>query len=350
MDKDKTLSKKIIFILSASVLAAVLIIYIVFTPFFLDPSEPDEEDWENYPYVIPGTDMRFPDEEGLHPEGETWISVGLRLDFPDSDLKRTYIIMLYHEEHKSVYFSTPEETHHTRQPGEQTLPEGKLDMSFNNLDLPEDRFTADEDGAFNYDLRSFFEIEETKYAVDLELESKKPPATIQEFDGEMHLGEEYYRIHSLTNCAVSGTINIDEKRYGTEGVAWIENQRGLFDAMEWEWFAFWTDGDREMKIVDVYGSGENKKYGMYVDDGGEVLTVKDIYMEVTSTKQGFGYSWEVSSEEHPVRLNITCIEERMQYPGFAVGLGEVRGELMGEEIATKTYVELTKPRTAPDEG
>ncbi|MEF8874661.1 MAG: lipocalin-like domain-containing protein [Candidatus Thermoplasmatota archaeon] len=353
MDKsisdDFRLTKKTAFLLFVLAVASSLIIYSVFfTPLFSERSEDevDEDDWTNYPYVIPGTDMRFPDEEGLYPDGETWISVGTRLDFPDSDLERTYLVTLYHETSKDIYISDPEETHKEHYGGERTLPEGKLDLTFEHTRLEDDRLKTKEGEAFHYEWRSFFEVDGTGYEIDLELESEKPPATVTDYGGEIVLGADYYRIHSLTHCNITGTVSVNGETHEVSGIGWIENQRGSFSGMGWDWFAFWDDRGVEMKIVNVYGAQQNKEYGMYVKIDGETLTIDDLSVEVTSVKRNFGYSWEISSEEHPISLNITCIDERMRYTGFAVGLAKVRGDLMGREVDTLTYVELTKTRSA----
>ncbi len=347
MFDDIKLTKRTTFLL---IVLAVVISLIIYSAFFTSifshrADEVDEDDWTDYPYVIPGTDMRFPDEEGLYPDGDTWISLGLRMDFPQSDIGRTYLITLYHEDYKDVYISSPEETHNENYQGEQSLSEGKLDMTFSQEHVPEDRLRTKEGEAFHYEWRSFFEIDGTEYEIDVELGSEKPPATMTDYGGEIVLGLDYYRIHSLTRCTVVGTLNVEGETHVVEGVGWIENQRGTFSRMEWDWFAFWDDSGVEMKIVDVYGSGQNKEYAMYVDLDGEILTIDDLSVEVTSVSNNFGYSWRISSDEYPVYLNITCIDEMMRYPGFAVGFGTINGDLMGIEVDTLTYIELTKRRT-----
>ncbi len=351
-----TLTRKtgLIFVITAVILS-LLIFSLLYSPFSVrdeekeeeDDREPEEKVWREYPYVIPETDIRFPDEEGLYPDDETgyeetWISLGMRLDFIDPIYEDTYLVTLYHENFKDICISSPGNIYKDRFYGEQTLSEGKMDMTFENPTLPEDVFRTKEGEAFHYEFRSYFEIGGQKFELDLEFEAEKPPVTMKEFGGEVEIGERYYRVHHLTHCTISGTVKIGEEPYEVGGVVWIENRRGLFRTWQWEWFGFWADGDVEFKIVDLYGDDENIEYALYVDNDGKTTPIDDLRIERTSFKNNFGYSWNILSDEHDVDLKITCIDERMHYGAFAIGVGEVSGRLMGSEIDTLAYLELTK--------
>ncbi len=358
-------SKKTLFVFSVFAVAILLMIYFVFfTPLFVEFNgvEEDEDDWSSYPYVIPGTDMRFPDEEGRYPkedhyvDGDTWISVGMELDF-QGEREDTYLILLYHDEYKDVFLSSPDEIlsgRYDEEGDEKILPEGEMDLRFKNHrpELPDDRLKTKEGQAFHYDFLSYFNLQGTDYELDLELKAEKPPATMTDFNGEIRFGEDYYRIHSLTHCRISGTIKIGEDTYQVSGLAWIENQRGSSfgpQYMRWEWFALLDEGGTDFKVVDVvHIEGGHKQYGMFVDRDGEITPIDDITMEVTETKNEFGYSWDISSDDHPISFSITCIDDRMHYTGFAAGVGEARGTLMGMTIDTVAYVELTKIHPSMD--
>ncbi len=346
--RKSILKKKGLLLSFAIIVVAVLIIYsAIFTPLFSeidDGKVENEDEWHSYPYVIPGTDIRFPDDEGHYAEGgETWISVGFKLDLQNYEWDNIYMVILYHETYKDVYISHDEGTYIGGHTGEQNLPMGKMNMTFDNLeqDMPKDLFRVKEGEAFHYDFESYFELGDRRFGVNIDLDSRKPPATMTDFDGRVNLGDGYYKFHALTHCKIIGSITIDDVVIDVEGIGWVDNQRGSFRDIEWQWFAFWGENDIEMKIVDAYGGEDNIQYGMYVDEKGEIVTVKDISIDVTSFKNGFGYSWEITSEEYPIELNITSIDERMTYGWFAFGFGRVRGELMGEQIDNLTYIELT---------
>ncbi|MBS3817237.1 MAG: hypothetical protein KGY76_06710 [Candidatus Thermoplasmatota archaeon] len=347
MDED-VLSKRKLLLLSVTIVVIFLMVSSVFLTSFLTQEdsgndgteEEDKTDWTNYPYVIPGTDMEFPDEEGLYPKGETWISLGLRLDFEAPDKERTYINFLYHEYYKDVFVSNSEETVNYRLQGKRQLSIGKMNMSFNNLELPRDILKFQEGESFQYDLKAFFKSEDKiTYELDLELISKKPPATM--FDGEVQIDSDYYRLHALTRCEVNGEVKIGSDNYEVSGLGWIENQRGSFKGMKWDWFAFWDDSNIEMEIVNLSSSGKNIRYAMHVAKDGELKTIDDLNIEVTSSKNGFGYSWEISSDQYDVDLNVTCIKDRMVYSmSFAAGFGRAKGTVRGKSIDTITYIEL----------
>ncbi|MFO8109138.1 MAG: hypothetical protein R6U17_01250 [Thermoplasmata archaeon] len=348
MDRDVFKDRKILALCVVAVVVLLLIYSIYYTSLFNGDSETgDESDWTDYPYVIPGTDMRFPDVEGKYTPGDTWLSLGFELDFIDSDKENAHLALLYHPKYKDVFLSTSDDIFKTRFNGERTLPVGKIDMTFDAPGLPEDSLRVKDGQAFHYDLLAHFEIDGTLYRLDVELESIKPPATM--FDGQVVMGNEYYKLHALSNCVTTGTLSIGEDVHGVTGQAWFENQRGTFGSMKWNWFCFFGDDDTEMEIVDLYGPDEqNFNYAMYIQRNGEVLTIDDISIETTSfieppsSPNKFGYSWEIFSSKYYVSLNITSVEEDMYYNGYAVGVGRVTGTLMGREIDTWTYVEQTK--------
>ncbi len=346
MDKSIFSNRKVLLLSTVSIIVVLLVYFVFFSPlsFFNESDEGDVTDWTDYPYVIPGTDMRFPDEEGFYPHGENWISVGFRFDFDDPNMESLYFITLYHEDYKDVALFSSEWSQKNRVPGEQSLPEGKLDMRFNNPGLPDDVFKAKEDGAFQYDFHSFFELEgRGLYEIDLELVSTKPPVTM--YDGEVEFGDKYIRYHALTRCTIQGNVIIDQDSYEVTGLAYLENLRGSFRGLNWEWFAFWSDHGEELKIVELHDvAGDSRLYGMYVSKSGNHITIKDLSIEVTSVKNGFGNSFEISSSRYSLFLNITCVEEMTIYNGFAVGFANVRGEMFGREVDTITYIELTKMR------
>lgn len=305
-----------------------------------------EYEWKDYPYQIPGTDMTFPDEEGLCTEcDDTWISVGLYLDSSELDMEETYLVILYQEDYKDILLSNNDRTISTRNYGEEKLPEGKLNMTFENDDpnMPDDILRAKEDKPFDYEFRCTFEFGNKRYELDIDLEATKPPATMTDLNGEVELSGHHYRIHSFTSLEISGSMIIDDDIIEVKGLGWIENQRGSFRDMDWDWFAFWGEDNIEMKLVDVFVDDENFGYGMHVDDEGDITTIKDIVFEVISTESGYGNKWEITSDEHSIDLKITNIEGRTIYhQGYVIGLAEVQGEVMGEVIDTLTYVELTK--------
>ena len=346
IDRKLTLKDKKL-LLSFSILVIILLIIysIFFSPLFSlsEPDEGEDDDWENYPYVIPGTDMRFPDDEGRYTEGaETWISVGFEIELQDFEWDDTYLVILYHDDYKNIYLSHQEETYTGGNRGDQDLPAGELDMTFDNSDLDtEDVLRLKEGEAFHYEFESYFELNDKEFEIDMELEAKKPPATMTDLNGRVDLGNEHYKFHALTHCNISGNIQIDDVVLDAKGVAWLENLRGSFRHIEWQWFAFWNRNNIDMKIVDAYGGEDNVEYGMYVDEKGDIITIEDIKINVTSLKNGFGYTWEITSDNYPIDLNITSIDERMNYGWFAFGFGRVEGELMGEQIDTLTYIELT---------
>ncbi len=337
--------EKVHLFVTVLIITVIVISLILYLP-EVDDRE-DESDWKSYPYVIPNTNMRFPDVEGevTAPLEEKWISIGMELEFLDSELDDLFIVLLYHPGFKRVYlFGHNEPMYVPTSRGEMTLAQGKMDMVFENDDFEtDDIFVVKEDKAFAYDLRAVLPMDsEDKYVLDVTLESTKPPATM--YDGKVEFYQYYYYLFALTNCEVQGEIILNGRREDIRGTGWIEHQWGVFaSSLEWDWFAFWGEEGAEVEIVDLYVDNDKMSYMMYVGPEGETKTIDDLTIDVISTERGFGSMWEITSSENEIRLNITLLEENTVYPpGTLIGFGRVKGEVLGTEIDTFTYIECTK--------
>ena len=336
MDNELFANKNLMVIITVIVVASILIYSIFFTSVLNFEKEGDINDWTNYPYVIPNTDMRFPDEEGLYAGGLTWISLGMELEI--EGLESITLIVLYHPTYKDVFVDIFGQIIHQRIRGTRSLAEGKMLLTFESEGLERDLFKGREK-AFQYDYFAHYFINNNEYKIDVELISTKPPATM--FDGEVRTTDHYYRLHSLTNCLVTGNMEINGEVRKVTGYGWIENQRGNFMDMRWNWFAGFLEDDIEIKLVDIYGTrGERIQYIMYVHRSGMAQTIDDITIETTSYRNNYGHTWDIYSKDGFVSLNITSIEDRMHYSGFAAGIGTINGTIMGREINEEIYIEL----------
>ncbi|MGM0406260.1 MAG: lipocalin-like domain-containing protein [Thermoplasmatota archaeon] len=311
----------------------------------------DETDWRNYPYVIPDTDLRFPEAEGGldDPEQEKWISLALELEFPEVDRESLRIILLYHPEFKGVYvfdFENDEVNDDKRFLGELSIADGKMEMQFENSGYEtKDTLIVKEDSAFEYEMEALLPIEEKTYELNLSIESNKPPAT--QYDGSVEKTmfsdkvKTIYSLFALTNCDVKGELMTDGKVKEVVGHGWIEHHWGEHIPTDWNWFAFWTDFGVEMEIVDLVD--EHIEYIMEVCPNGDVRTIDDMNIEITSEKRGFGYTWEIVAEKHDIYLNVTLKEEMsVYYLNSLVGWGSIKGEIRGQQVDTLTYVEIIK--------
>jgi len=312
--------------------------------------QPDKTDWREYPYIIPGTDLHFPDVEGSpeDPGEEKWISLGLNIEFTEKDKDPLYIVLLYHPDFKSTYiFGYQEPIYEENIRGEMDLAGDEMDMRFVHQDIEEDDVIKIIDGeAFSYELEIRLPYKEGDSSPDiitlsLTLDSTKPPATM--YNGTVSLNHLYYNLFALTNCEIGGEIVIGNDTEKVEGVGWLEHQWGRFDTgMDWDWFSFWAEGDIELEIVDIHSASGNQSYIMYVDPDGEVKTIDETSINVTSTYQGYGRTWVVTSSKHDIYLEISIIDNMMVYgPGYIAGFGGIEGNIFGYDVDTLTYIEST---------
>ncbi len=347
--KDTFLSKKTTAIITIFI-ALVIITSILYLP-SEDERGKEETDWENYPYVIPDTDFRFPEIEGGldDPDQEKWISIGLQLEFSEIEREDLWIVLLYHPEFKGIYvfdFEDYEIDADKRFLGEMSIADGKMDMEFENPGYEmKDTLVVKEDRAFEYEMEALLPFEEKTYELNLSVEANKPPATM--YDGSVEKTmldgsvKTFYSLFALTNCDIKGELIKEGEIKEVVGHGWFEHHWGAHIPMDWDWFVFWTDFDLEMEIVDLVD--ENIEYIMEVRPDGEVNTIEEVDIEITSKRKGLGYTWEIVAEDHDIQLNVTLKEEMsVYYFNSLIGWGSVRGEVRGRQIDTLTYVEVIR--------
>ncbi|MFW6141785.1 MAG: lipocalin-like domain-containing protein [Candidatus Saliniplasma sp.] len=347
--KDTFSSKKTMVILTI-VISLVIIISVIYIPDG-DESEKDETDWRNYPYMIPDTDLRFPEVEGSidDPDQQKWISVAFELEFLEVDREEMRIILFYHPEFKGMYlfdFENDEIDYDKRFLGEMFIADGKMDMKFENPGYEmNDTLVVKEGRAFEYNMKTLLPFEKKTYELNLSIESNKPPAT--QYDGSVKKSKLFDEVETiftefdLTDCDVNGQIKIDGESKEVVGHGWLEHLWGENIPMDWRWFGFWTDFGVEMEIVDFVD--EDLDFIMEVRPDGDVNTIDDVEIEITSVKEGFGYTWEIVAEEHDIYLNVTLKEEMSVYFfNSMIGWGSVKGEIRGQQVDTLTYVEVIK--------
>ncbi len=342
-------SKRRLFVLLTLIITIILIVF--FTACHLEEGQQnDYNNWQNYPYIIPGSDLLFPDMEGSpeDPGEEKWISLAFNLEFPEKDKEPLYIVLLYHPDFKSTYiFGYQEPIYEENIRGEMNLADDEMDMRFSHQDIYEDDIIRVIEGkAFSYELEVRLPYKEGDSTSDMitlsvTLNSTKPPSTM--YDGTVSLNNRYYQLFALTNCEVQGDMIIGDNSIKVEGVGWLEHQWGRFDiGLDWDWFAFWNEGEIELKIVDLHSSQDNLGYIMFVDSEGKIKTIDDVSINVNSTYQGFGKTWEITSSTYDLYLQISSEEDMIVYSdGYLVGFGSIEGNIFDIEVDTLTYIEST---------
>ncbi len=319
----------------------ILIIVIALIINLPDDDMVDESDWTEYPYVIPGTELRFPDVEG-ETEGEKWISIGMKLESPEiNDLK---IVLLYHPDFKSTFlFGLEEPIYQENIRGDMLLEEGTGFMKFEHEGHEAYDIIEPTERAFTYDFTAKVPLNEgitESMLINVSLESTKPPATMH--DGRVDVNHGYYHFFALTNCEVEGFMEIDGEQHPVKGTAWIEHQWGDFKTLDWDWFCIWGDDNIELAMVHLRSGDTHLDYIIHVGPEGELTTIHEVTINTTSKNKGYGYTWEITSYAFDITLNITILDDMTIYgSGYVVGFGSIEGHIMGTEIDTLTYIETT---------
>jgi predicted secreted hydrolase len=197
--------------------------------------------------------------------------------------------------------------------------------------------------------------------LDLRLRSTKPTA-LHDRDGWIDFGPaggSYY--YSRTAMTAAGTLTVDGRDVGVDGIAWFDHQWGDFISVGgggWDWFAVnLEDGtDLTLSLVrDVDGS-HPLVYGTLVSPEGrvrhlgrEAFTVA-VTARWTSPTTGAEYpaAWtiELPGEDLSIRLTPTVAEQELDTRAttgvvYWEGSQVVRATRAGRAVGGEAYVELT---------
>jgi predicted secreted hydrolase len=142
-------------------------------------------------------------------------------------------------------------------------------------------------------------------ALDLELESTKPPA-LHDGDGFVDFGPaggSYY--YSRTRLAATGTLELDGLRFDVTGIAWFDHQWGDFISVGggWNWFALNLDDGVDVTVSQVLDDRGYPvlTYGTLVDAAG---TTQHLDSEDVGISQGALWTSPLSRRPYPVDWDV----------------------------------------------
>ena len=183
--------------------------------------------------------------------------------------------------------------------------------------------------------RQNLEAIDDQFALHLALESQKPPV-IHGIDGVSQKsagpGHASHYI-SLTRLAVTGDIDLGEKKFQVSGTAWMDHefftQQLAAEQTGWDWFSLQLGDNTELMLFRMRrkdGSIDPFSSGTYVDSGGRAthLLQKDFSL------QPAGDTWK-SVEDHAVYP----IHWHVAVPSLKIDL-DVTTPLKQQELAGKT--------------
>jgi predicted secreted hydrolase len=200
-----------------------------------------------------------------------------------------------------------------------------------------------------------------EFGLDLLLRATRPPA-LHDDDGWIDFGPaggSYY--YSRTRMTAQGTLNVGERRYDVDGLAWFDHQWGDFIAVGgggWDWFAVNLDDGTDLTLSLVRDADGSYPliYGTLVGADGTVRHLaRDAFsVEVTerwtSPRTGADYpaGWriDVPGEDLTVNLEPTVADQELDTRAttgvvYWEGSQRVAATRAGRAMGGEGYVELT---------
>jgi len=198
-------------------------------------------------------------------------------------------------------------------------------------------------------------------AIDLLLRETRDPL----YHGERGLSQKgaeagnasYY--YSLVGVETTGTIIAGDTTATVNGLSWMDHEFGTSalsrDAVGWDWFSLQLDNEMAIMFAQIRnedGSASGNFEGTLADDQGrqQTITSDDFTLEVldqwTSPRTGITYpaawrvafpAWDMVLEVRPILADQEMEVSFVYYEGAI----EVAGEIAGEPVAGRGYVELT---------
>ncbi len=199
------------------------------------------------------------------------------------------------------------------------------------------------------------------YAIDLQLESTKPPV-LHDGDGYVDYGNgqaSYY--YSRTRIAAEGTLTIGTESQSVSGEAWFDHQWGNFTTFidgGWDWFSLQLDDQTEIMLyiindpsgtpVILDGSYVDRDGNLTILDGPDFTTAPTDFWRSDLTGITYPVAWAVTLPALDISLEVTASMPNQELDtrpttGVIYWEGEVvvEGTRGGEPISGHGYVELT---------
>lgn len=203
------------------------------------------------------------------------------------------------------------------------------------------------------------------FAIDLEVESRKPPV-VHGAGGVSKKGEfagETSHYYSLTRLSTKGTVQVAEALLPVEGESWMDHEFGSADLAEglvgWDWFSIQLSDGQE--IMAYWLRQENGKFApassgtvVNVDGSSQSLARDEMTVTVerhwTSSRSGARYpnQWQFTIPSREIVLQLVprmadqeLVTARSTGVTYWEGAVDVTGTWKGRSIEGRGYVELT---------
>jgi predicted secreted hydrolase len=356
-----------------------------------DPQGVCPEAWRTYPHQPPGTEIRFPDDEGQHYDAdpevtmEWWYTI-YHLTTPEG---REFSIMatFFMPQLDMAYrpFNITDVDNDRMYPSDEwgTLEagEGPLDLVWTS-DNPEEpvstfaarRYANGDPVPFAYEQHLVYvdpADPSRSQSLHLTIDSLKSPYIV---DGDGYVtigeaGESWY--YSLTHLEVSGELELDGEVFEVTGRGWLDHQWGPFmlhplanTPITYEWMALHLDNGDEYMVSTLFDRDDqiNLTEGFGSVGWKTADCAQGITLDHTVERLGFWYhegsgdwfshSWRIVVPDTGLDVVVTPVIEDQTVPFFHTyfyeGRSLVTGTLDGEPVTGLAFSELTHHYDAPE--
>ena len=189
------------------------------------------------------------------------------------------------------------------------------------------------------------------FAFEFDLHSAKPPVVhgvngvSQKAEGE---GRASHYI-SLTRLVTKGTITVDGKPYGVDGLSWMDHEffTHQLEANQagWDWFSLQFDDGTELMLFRLRrkdGGVDPYSAGTYVDARGIAthLTARDFSLAPGKTWNRYPIAWDIAVPSLALRLSLSTRLPQQELTSKAATYWEGAIECNGTRHGSG-YLEMT---------
>jgi predicted secreted hydrolase len=341
------------------------------------PSLLSAQDWKNYPYHEPGSQLFFPDDEGRHPGEpiEWWYTTaqvtGERTG-NEYSLMLTYFYFPTFISEGFRIFNVANETAGTF--FDETVPCNYPMLAEDHLEIRAELFGGaveewvtrkDGDGnllPFQYTIAAAGQ----NGAVNLNYNTVKRPLMVGG-DGFLPQGADSYTYYySLTGVEVSGILTVGEISEPVSGTAWIDRQYGTTNPIEsepWEWFSLQLSNGMDINLWNLFTADNQipdtitfKFFTAYIDDSTSVTTgdfslERLGYVWMPDGQAAYARQWRLTAEDPTMDLLITLrnTNQEVALPfRLYEGATNIEGTVDGQAVTGRGFAELLHQYEDPD--
>jgi predicted secreted hydrolase len=333
--------------------------------------------WKQYPYQPEQSLLRFPDDEGFHPDEliEWWYINGHARGMVTGH-DYSFMVAYFYEPVSWVdgfrIFSVCDETTgvyitQTRPCIYPVLDTDRLNLCCNIVGGNIETFTNDTNAGgdlipFDYLLQVLSDSD----TLNIRCSAQKPPLIVAD-SGFLYQGATGYSYYySITDLLISGTLTFQGLSEEISGTAWIDRQFGSFNPYvgeDYEWLSVQLDNHVELNIWNIFTPEhtipDSPAYRIcsVVWADGTSFTTSDFTLErmkfayTPDSERCYANGWKLKMKSQPIELIVNTLfsDHEVLLPfRFFEGSTAVQGFMDGLPVSGKGFAELIHAYERPE--